>query len=114
SDQPTGAWRPRGFRGGGAVESAAATTGRSSSRQGRRVSLAPAAQGRGLAAKRPGSRRHSARVGPAGEIALRERRPRAPGCFEFAVPNLPADLLVRLAEGNPGTDELFRGIGGQE
>ena len=27
---------------------------------------------------------------------------------------MPADLLVRLAEGNPGTDELFRGIGGQE
>src|SRR5205823_12738384 len=82
--------------------------------QGRGVAFAPEEEVGGLPPNRPGPGRHTTRMRPTGQVALRDRRLRIPWGDKCAVPNLPPDLLVRAAERGALANQLFRSVGGDQ
>src|SRR5579864_5495052 len=58
-----------------------------------------------------GPLRHPPGLGSPHQVAPGQRSRGAPRRREGALPHLPADRVVRLAEGLAGPDQLFRGVG---
>jgi len=78
------------------------------------VTFAPEEQVGGLTTYGPGSGGHTARMRPAGEIALCHGRFGVPGSREAAVANLSPDLVVRVPERSAPADQLLRHVCGDQ